>query len=202
MLSRVAAVTAVPFAALVFAGGCANGVVATTGSVVPSATATVGSGGAGAGEEGGGSVLDGDRLVKIIVKDGSGRALAVGHDDDDIVGPTGESDLETRGWWILRPVGERYQIMLGSLHGDSKVCMEVQHGDGEFGSVRDRVCDEGDDDQLFAIDEQADGSYSLFNGERYVQVVDGGGLVPDLPEGLTTTYELADAGTPDDIFLG
>jgi hypothetical protein len=229
LVRRFAALTVLPVAALAFAAGCATipqvtvnpGTSATGGSDdIPSEGSSAkktstgsgtktgsGAGGGGGGEstpaKASGGILDGKRLVEIGVNGGPDEILAIGHDDDDTIGPyprTG-SAIEERGRWIIKPAGSKYQIMLGTLHGDSKVCMEVVH-DGGNGTVRDRVCDTGNGNQLFTIKKETsiDGAWSLFNGKRYVQVVDGGGLVPDLPEGLTTTYTFKDAGTPDPVF--
>jgi hypothetical protein len=226
MLPRLAALAVLPVAAISLTA-CANvPSVTVSGAGVPSASAssndntdipsegslpkpakttpakTTGSGG-GSGSSSKGGILEGKRLVEIGVNGGSNEILAIGHDDDDTVGPYKRNDsaIKERGRWIIKPVGSKYQIMLGTLHGDNKVCMEVVH-DGGNGTVRDRVCDSGNSKQLFTIKKETsiDGGYSLFNGKRYVQVVDGGGLVPDLPEGLTTTYTFKDAGTPDRVF--
>ena len=94
---------------------------------------------------------------------------------------------------MLRPEGDRYRIVLAASGADA-VCMTVVH-DAAPGSVRGRACDPAAATQLFRIDQVPDGSYSIFQGKRYVQVVDGtNALVPDLPEGLTTTYEFQDRG--------
>ncbi|MEU8332272.1 hypothetical protein [Micromonospora sp. NPDC048839] len=59
--------------------------------------------------------------------------------------------------------------------------------------MRGRTCDAAASTHRFRIEQVADGSYSILQGKRYVQVVDGtNALVPDLPEGLTTTYEFED----------
>ncbi|RLP96143.1 hypothetical protein EAD89_00550 [Micromonospora sp. BL4] len=156
-------------------------------SVVPSATAS-------AGPQ---DILGGRRQVLIVVP-GIGRAaLAVGRDDDRVRATT-EQGIDDRALWVLRPEGDEFRIMLASARGASQVCMTVVH-DAAPGSVRGRVCDPGARTQLFTIEQVPDGSYSIFQGRRYVQVVDGtNALVPDLPEALTTTYEFEDRGSRRD----
>ncbi|MGW3807798.1 hypothetical protein [Micromonospora sp. NPDC005113] len=156
-------------------------------SVVPSVTAPAGP------QE----ILGGRRQVLIVVP-GIGRAaLAIGRDDDRVRAST-EQGIDDRALWVLRPEGNRFRIMLAAASGASRVCMTVVH-DAAPGSVRGRVCDTTAQTQLFTIEQVADGSYSIFQGKRYVQVVDGtNALVPDLPEALTTTYEFEDRGNPRD----
>ncbi|MCM0673589.1 hypothetical protein NCC78_02495 [Micromonospora phytophila] len=152
-------------------------------SVVPSVTAS-----AGAQE-----ILGGQRQVRIVVPGLGGAALAIGRDDDRVRATT-EQDIDDRALWVLHPEGSRFRIMLATPRGTSQVCMTVVH-DAAPGSVRGRVCDPAAQTQLFKIEQVADGSHSIFQGRRYVQVVDGtNALVPDLPEGLTTTYEFEDRG--------
>ncbi|MBM0277113.1 RICIN domain-containing protein [Micromonospora tarensis] len=136
-------------------------------------------------------ILAGTRQVRIVVPGLAGAALAVGRGTDQ-VRATSEQGVDDRALWVLRPEGDRYRIVLASEAGE--LCMTVVH-DAAPGSVRGRPCDPTASTQLFRIDRVADGSYSLFQGKRYVQVVDGSNaLVPDLPEGLTTTYEFEDQG--------
>ncbi|MFI7604537.1 hypothetical protein ACIBTV_05375 [Micromonospora sp. NPDC049366] len=137
-------------------------------------------------------ILGGRRQVRIVVPGLAGAALAVGPDDDRVRATT-EPDVRDRARWVLRPEGDRFRIVLAAPAG-AAVCMTVVH-DAAPGSVRARACDPAAQAQLFRVDRQADGSYSLFQGKRYVQVVDGtNALVPDLPEALTTTYDFEDQG--------
>jgi hypothetical protein len=141
-------------------------------------------------------VLDGGRLTRIVVAGTGGRVLAIGSDDDDRILATKVADLTGDGSWLLRRQGSRYQIVSGRRHGSSEVCMTVVH-DKSPGTVRDRVCDPTAPAQLFTIKKESDGNYSIANAGHYLQVVDGPfTLVPDLPESLTTTYELSDHGSP------
>ncbi|MEK8108941.1 hypothetical protein NKG94_37145 [Micromonospora sp. M12] len=120
-----------------------------------------------------------------------GATLAIDRDGDQVRATT-EQGIDDRALWVLRPEGDRYRIVLGS--GADAICMTVVH-DAAPGSVRGRACDAAASTQFFRIDQVPDGSYSIFQGKRYVQVVDGtNALVPDLPEGLTTTYEFEDRG--------
>ncbi|MEH0933438.1 RICIN domain-containing protein [Micromonospora sp. CPCC 205558] len=149
--------------------------------VVPSATAS-------AGPQ---DILAGRRQVQIVLPGMSGATLAIDRDGDQVRATT-EQGIDDRALWVLRPEGDRYRILLAS--GANAVCMTVVH-DTAPGSVRGRACDAAASTQLFRIDQVPDGSYSIFQGKRYVQVVDGtNALVPDLPEGLTTTYEFLDRG--------
>jgi len=135
------------------------------------------------------AILAGRQPVRIVVQGTDGAVLALGADDDDRVHLLTGNVPDDRARWILRPQGHRYQIALAARHGASEVCMTVVH-DQAPGTVRDRVCDAANPAQLFAIAKQDDGTYSIFNGKRYVQGVDGVDLlVPDLGEGLTTTYK-------------
>ncbi|GGO07775.1 hypothetical protein [Micromonospora parathelypteridis] len=152
-------------------------------SVVPSVTAAAGP------QE----ILGGKRQVEIAVPGMAGATLAIGAGTDQVRATAAQS-VDEGALWVLRPEGNRYRITLAAPSGGSAVCMTVVH-DTAPGSVRGRVCDPAAATQLFRIDQLADGSYSIFQGKRYVQVVDGtNALVPDLPEGLTTTYEFEDRG--------
>ncbi|MET7867912.1 RICIN domain-containing protein [Micromonospora taraxaci] len=152
-------------------------------SVVPSATASAGP------QE----ILAGERQVRIVVPGMKGAALAISVGTDQ-VRAISEPGVDDAVRWVLRPQGDRYRIVLAAPSGGGEVCMTVVH-DAAPGSVRGRACDVAASTQLFRIDQVADGSYSIFQGKRYVQVVDGtNALVPDLPEGLTTTYEFEDRG--------
>ncbi|WBB67847.1 hypothetical protein [Micromonospora sp. WMMD812] len=152
-------------------------------SVAPSVTASAGP------QE----ILGGGRQVQILVPGSGAAALAVGRDDDQVRATT-ERDVDDRSLWVLRPQGDAFQIVLASPRGGREVCMTVVH-DAAPGSVRARECDPAAPAQRYRIERVADGSYSIFQGKRYVQVVDGtNALVPDLPEALTTTYEFADRG--------
>ncbi|MCG5444966.1 hypothetical protein NIE79_003409 [Micromonospora sp. NIE79] len=149
--------------------------------VVPSATASAGP------QE----ILAGRRQVQIVLPGMRGATLAIDSDGDQVRATT-EQGIDDRALWVLRPEGDRYRILLAS--GANAICMTVVH-DTAPGSVRGRACDAAASTQLFRIDQVPDGSYSIFQGKRYVQVVDGtNALVPDLPEGLTTTYEFLDRG--------
>ncbi|MGC4866011.1 hypothetical protein ACLQ3B_11350 [Micromonospora sp. DT53] len=149
--------------------------------VVPSVTASAGP------QE----ILGGRRQVQIVLPGMGGAALALDRAGDQVRATT-EPGIDDRALWVLRPEGDRYRILLAS--GADAVCMTVVH-DAAPGSVRGRACDAAASTQLFRIDQVPDGSYSIFQGKRYVQVVDGtNALVPDLPEGLTTTYEFLDRG--------
>ncbi|WP_410819411.1 hypothetical protein ACQRWP_27320 [Micromonospora trifolii] len=149
--------------------------------VVPSATASAGP------QE----ILAGRRQVQIVLPGMRGATLAIDSDGDQVRATT-EQGIDDRALWVLRPEGDRYRILLAS--GANAICMTVVH-DAAPGSVRGRACDAAASTQLFRIDQVPDGSYSIFQGKRYVQVVDGtNALVPDLPEGLTTTYEFLDRG--------
>ncbi|RAO44040.1 RICIN domain-containing protein [Micromonospora saelicesensis] len=149
--------------------------------VVPSATASAGP------QE----ILGGRRQVQIVLPGMRGATLAIDSDGDQVRATT-EQGVDDRALWMLRPEGDRYRIVLAS--GADAICMTVVH-DTAPGSVRGRACDAAASTQLFRIDQVPDGSYSIFQGKRYVQVVDGtNALVPDLPEGLTTTYEFLDRG--------
>ncbi|RAO36788.1 hypothetical protein PSN13_01702 [Micromonospora saelicesensis] len=149
--------------------------------VVPSATASAGP------QE----ILGGRRQVQIVLPGMRGATLAIDSDGDQVRATT-EQGVDGRALWVLRPEGDRYRIVLAS--GADAICMTVVH-DTAPGSVRGRACDAAASTQLFRIDQVPDGSYSIFQGKRYVQVVDGtNALVPDLPEGLTTTYEFLDRG--------
>ncbi|MEU8425488.1 hypothetical protein AB0C15_31900 [Micromonospora sp. NPDC048835] len=150
-------------------------------SVVPSATTSAGP------QE----ILGGRRQVRITLPGMRGATLAIDRDGDQVRATT-DQGIDDRALWVLRPEGDRYRIILSS--GASAVCMTVVH-DAAPGSVRGRACAAAASTQLFRIDQVPDGSYSIFQGKRYVQVVDGtNALVPDLPEGLTTTYEFEDEG--------
>ncbi|MGI5524516.1 hypothetical protein ACQEUX_26760 [Micromonospora sp. CA-259024] len=152
-------------------------------SVVPSVTASAGP------QE----ILGGKRQVQIVMPGMAGAMLAIGRGTDQ-VRATSEQGADGGSLWVLRPEGSRYRIVLATPSGAGAVCMTVVH-DAAPGSVRGRVCDTAASTQLFRIEQVADGSYSIFQGKRYVQVVDGtNALVPDLPEGLTTTYEFEDRG--------
>ncbi|MET7951944.1 hypothetical protein [Micromonospora sp. NPDC005324] len=149
--------------------------------VVPSATASAGP------QE----ILAGRRQVQIALPGMRGATLAIDSDGDQVRATT-EQGIDDRALWVLRPEGDRYRILLAS--GADAICMTVVH-DAAPGSVRGRACNAAASTQLFRIDQVPDGSYSIFQGKRYVQVVDGtNALVPDLPEGLTTTYEFLDRG--------
>ncbi|WP_328651742.1 hypothetical protein OG598_27935 [Micromonospora sp. NBC_00330] len=149
--------------------------------VVPSATASAGP------QE----ILGGRRQVQIVLPGMRGATLAIDSDGDQVRATT-EQGIDDRALWVLRPEGDRYRVLLAS--GADAICMTVVH-DAAPGSVRGRACDAAASTQLFRIDQVPDGSYSIFQGKRYVQVVDGtNALVPDLPEGLTTTYEFLDRG--------
>jgi hypothetical protein len=149
--------------------------------VVPSATASAGP------QE----ILGGRRQVQIVLPGMRGATLAIDRDGDQVRATT-EQSIDDRALWVLRPEGDSYRILLAS--GANAVCMTVVH-DAAPGSVRGQACAAAASTQLFRIDQVPDGSYSIFQGKRYVQVVDGtNALVPDLPEGLTTTYEFQDRG--------
>ncbi|MFC0027926.1 hypothetical protein ACFFMM_00110 [Micromonospora chaiyaphumensis] len=138
-------------------------------------------------------ILSGRRQVLILVPGMGSSTLATGRDDDRVRATT-EQGIDDRALWVLRPEGDRFRIMLARPGGTDRVCMTVVH-DAAPGSVRGRACEPATSAQLFTIEKVADGTYSIFQGKRYVQVVDGtNALVPDLPEGLTTTYEFADRG--------
>ncbi|MFC4017339.1 RICIN domain-containing protein [Micromonospora sp. GCM10011542] len=138
-------------------------------------------------------ILGGRRQVLIVLPGAAGAALAIGPDDDRVRATT-ERTSDDRRLWVLHPEGNSYRIMSATPGGAGPVCMTVVH-DAAPGSVRARVCDPAAQSQLFRIDRVADGSYSIFQGRRYVQVVDGSNaLVPDLPEALTTTYAFEDRG--------
>jgi hypothetical protein len=129
-------------------------------------------------------ILAGRRQVRILVPGLKGAALAIAPDDDRV------RAVPPPSLWVLRPEGGKFRIVLA---GD-RLCMTAVH-DAAPGSVRARPCDPAASTQLFRIDRQPDGTYSIFQGRRYVQVVDGtNALVPDLPEALTTTYEFEDHG--------
>ncbi|GAA4579487.1 hypothetical protein GCM10023176_57370 [Micromonospora coerulea] len=196
---RRAAVTGAGLAVLVVTAGTTllqardhvetpdRGVVGPAGEVPPSVAPSV-TVSAGPRE-----ILDGRRQVRIVVPGMGGAALAIGHDNDRVRAAT-ERGIDDRALWVLHPEGDRFRIMLATPRGADQVCMTVVH-DAAPGSVRGRVCDPTAPTQLFRIEQVADGSYSIFQGKRYVQVVDGtNALVPDLPEGLTTTYEFEDRG--------
>ncbi|PWR05548.1 hypothetical protein DKT68_26560 [Micromonospora acroterricola] len=152
-------------------------------SVVPSVTASAGPR----------EILGGRRQVRIVVPGVGGAALAIGRADDR-VRATAERGVDDGALWVLRPERDRFRIELATPRGAGPVCMTVVH-DAAPGSVRGRACDPAAQTQLFRIDQVPDGSYSIFQGKRYVQVVDGThALVPDLPEALTTTYEFEDRG--------
>ncbi|WCN81382.1 RICIN domain-containing protein [Micromonospora sp. LH3U1] len=193
---RRAAVSAAGLAVVAVAAGSAllqvRGNVETPGvgpasqappSVAPSVTASAGP------QE----ILAGKRQVQIVMPGMAGAALAIGRGTDQVRATT-EQGVADGALWVLRPEGNRYRIILAAPSGTSAVCMTVVH-DAAPGSVRGQACDPAASTQLFRIDQVADGSYSIFQGKRYVQVVDGtNALVPDLPEGLTTTYEFVDRG--------
>ncbi|WP_446210249.1 hypothetical protein [Micromonospora sp. IBSANI012] len=161
--------------------------VSPAGEVPPSVVASVT---ASAGPQ---EILGGRRQVLIVVPGMGGAALAIGRDDDRVRATT-ERGSNDRALWVLRPEGDKFRIMLATPPGASQQCMTVVH-DAAPGSVRGQVCDPAAQTQLFRIEQVAGGSYSIFQGRRYVQVVDGtNALVPDLPEGLTTTYEFEDRG--------
>ncbi|WP_433265192.1 RICIN domain-containing protein [Micromonospora vinacea] len=150
-------------------------------SVTPTATASAGP------QE----ILAGRRQVQIVLPGMRGATLAIDSDGDQVRATT-DQGIDDRALWVLRPEGDRYRILRAS--GAEATCMTVVH-DAAPGSVRGRPCDPAASTQLFRIDRVPDGSYSIFQGKRYVQVVDGtNALVPDLPEGLTTTYEFLDRG--------
>ncbi|MEW1589347.1 RICIN domain-containing protein [Micromonospora vinacea] len=152
-----------------------------TPSLTPSAAASAGP------QE----ILAGRRQVQIVLPGMRGATLAIDSDGDQVRATT-EQGIDDRALWVLRPEGDRYRILRAS--GADAICMTVVH-DAAPGSVRGQPCDAAASTQLFRIDQVPDGSYSIFQGKRYVQVVDGtNALVPDLPEGLTTTYEFEDRG--------
>jgi hypothetical protein len=158
-------------------------VVGAPTSAVPSVAASVGP------QE----ILAGRRQVMIVVPGLRDAVLAIGPDDDRVRATT-EQGVDDRARWVLRPEGDRYRIELAVPQAGGRLCMTVVH-DAAPGSVRGRACDPAAQAQLFKIEQVADGTWSLFQGRRYVQVVDGtNALVPDLPENLTTTYEFADRG--------
>ncbi|WNM38895.1 hypothetical protein RMN56_27815 [Micromonospora halotolerans] len=133
-------------------------------------------------------ILAGQRQTLIVVPGMGGAALAVDRDGDRVRATT-QQGIDARAVWVLRPAGDKFQIMLATPGAAGRVCMTVVH-DAAPGSVRSRECDPAEQAQLFRIEKVPDGTYSLFQGRRYVQTVDGtNALVPDLPEGLTTTYE-------------
>ncbi|SCG66180.1 hypothetical protein [Micromonospora inositola] len=196
---RRAAVTGAGLAVLVVTAGATllpardhvetpdRGVVGPAGEVPPSVAPSVT---APAGPQ---EFLGGRRQVLIVVPGMGGAALAIGRDDDRARATT-EPGIDDRALWVLHPEGDKFRIMLATPRGTSQVCMTVVH-DAAPGSVRGRVCDPTAQTQLFKIEQIADGSYSILQDRRYVQVVDGtNALVPDLPEGLTTTYEFEDRG--------
>ncbi|MEU4476230.1 RICIN domain-containing protein [Micromonospora sp. NPDC023888] len=151
--------------------------------VVPSETAA-------AGPQ---DILGGRRQVRIVLPGMGGAALAIDDGGDQVRASTDRAS-DDRALWVLRPDGDRFQIVLAAPPRADQVCMTVVH-DAAPGSVRGRTCDATASTQRFRIEQVADGSYSIFQGKRYVQVVDGtNALVPDLPEGLTTTYEFEDRG--------
>ncbi|WP_433279948.1 hypothetical protein [Micromonospora sp. CA-244673] len=151
-------------------------------SVVPSTTAST--------EQ---EILAGRRQTLIVVPGMGGAALAVDRDGDRVRATT-EQGIDDRAHWVLHPEGDKFRIMLAAPRGGGQVCMTVVH-DAAPGSVRSRGCDPTAQTQLFTIEKVPDGTYSLFQGRRYVQTVDGtNALVPDLPEGLTTTYKFEDRG--------
>lgn len=138
-------------------------------------------------------ILGGRRQVRIVVPGLGGAALASGPDDDRVRATAG-AGVDERALWVLRPAGKAFRIVAATPPGAGQVCMTVVH-DAAPGSVRARACEPTAATQLFIIDRVADGSYSILQGRRYVQVVDGTfALVPDLPEALTTTYEFEDRG--------
>ncbi|MEU8000183.1 hypothetical protein AB0B66_03250 [Catellatospora sp. NPDC049111] len=138
-------------------------------------------------------ILAGRRQVVIVVPGMRDAVLAIGPDDDRVRATT-EQGVDDRARWVLRPEGDRYRIELAAPQAGGRLCMTVVH-DAAPGSVRGQACDPAAQTQLFKIEQVADGTWSLFQGRRYVQVVDGtNALVPDLPENLTTTYEFADRG--------
>ncbi|MEU8211808.1 hypothetical protein AB0B85_21730 [Micromonospora sp. NPDC049044] len=152
-------------------------------SIVPSETAA-------AGPQ---DILAGRRQVRIVLPGMRGAALAIDDGGDQVRAST-DPGSDERALWMLRPDGDRFRIVLAAPPGADQVCMTVVH-DTAPGSVRGRSCDAAASTQRFRIEQVADGSYSIFQGKRYVQVVDGtNALVPDLPEGLTTTYEFEDRG--------
>ncbi|WP_410809348.1 RICIN domain-containing protein [Micromonospora sp. 067-2] len=138
-------------------------------------------------------ILGGRRQVRIVVPGLAGAALAVGRNDDRVRAST-EPGVDDRALWVLRPAGDTVRIVSAAPGGAGEVCMTVVH-DAAPGSVRARGCDPTAQAQLFRVEQVADGSYSIFQGRRYVQVVDGtNALVPDLTEALTTTYAFEDRG--------
>ncbi|WP_433127795.1 RICIN domain-containing protein [Micromonospora sp. CA-240977] len=152
-------------------------------SVVPSETAA-------AGPQ---DILAGRRQVRIVLPGMRGAALAIDDGGDQVRAST-DPGSDERALWVLRPDGDRFRIVRAAPPSADQVCMTVVH-DAAPGSVRGRTCDAAASTQRFRIERVADGSYSIFQGKRYVQVVDGtNALVPDLPEGLTTTYEFEDSG--------
>lgn len=162
-----------------------------TPSVVPSAPPSAGPR----------EILSGRRQVLIRVPGMGSAPLATGRDDDRVRATT-ERGIDDRALWVLHPEGDQFRIMLAAPDGTTRVCMTVVH-DAAPGSVRGRACDPATQTQLFTIEKVADGTYSIFQGKRYVQVVDGtNALVPDLPEGLTTTYEFEDRGPASAERLG
>ncbi|NES31687.1 hypothetical protein GCE86_03150 [Micromonospora terminaliae] len=163
--------------------GPASRVTPSTPSAVPSVTPSAGPL----------EILGGRRQVLIRVPGLGSATLATGRDDDRVRATT-ERGIDDRALWVLRPEGDRFRITLAKPDGSARVCMTVVH-DAAPGSVRGRACEPATPAQLFTIEKVADGTYSIFQGKRYVQVVDGtNALVPDLPEGLTTTYEFEDRG--------
>ncbi|MEU7608920.1 hypothetical protein [Micromonospora sp. NPDC049204] len=157
--------------------------VPSSAPVVPSETAT-------ASRQ---DILGGRRQVQIVLPGMRGAALVIDEGGDQVRART-DRGSDDRALWVLRPDGDGFRIVLAAPPDADQVCMTVVH-DAAPGSVRGRTCEVALSTQRFRIEQVADGSYSIFQGKRYVQVVDGtNALVPDLPEGLTTTYEFEDRG--------
>ncbi|MFG3559037.1 hypothetical protein ACGGAQ_32155 [Micromonospora sp. NPDC047557] len=196
---RRAAVTGVGLAVLVATVGTTllrvradvpTPTVGPAGVVSPSPASVAPSPTAPAGPQ---DILGGRRQVRIVVPGLGGAALATDPDGDRVRATAGPG-VDDRALWVLRPAGKAFRIVAATPAGTDQVCMTVVH-DAAPGSVRARACDPDAATQLFIIDRVADGSYSILQGRRYVQVVDGtNALVPDLPEALTTTYEFEDRG--------
>jgi hypothetical protein len=142
------------------------------------------------------AILAGERQVRIVVDGLDGAVLATDPSARYQVNPTTEAVADDLATWLLSEENGKYQIALAGPGRADRLCMTVLH-DSSLGKILATPCT-NEEAQRFQIQKVDNGNYSIFNGKRYVQVVDGpDALVPDLAEGLVTTYQFEDRGTPN-----
>jgi hypothetical protein len=205
---RMAGATA-GLAVLAFAGGVAfvavGGARSTVGGDPPATDQPAGPtaksrvaapSAARSGAPGVAAIPAGDRQVRIVVDGLNDAVLAVDPSGGYRINPTTASVADDLATWLLRNESGKYHIVLADPAQADQLCMTVVH-DSSLGKVMATPC-ANVEAQRFQIQNVDNDHYSIFNGKRYVQVVDGpDALVPDLAEGLVTTYQFEDRGTPN-----